>query len=80
MRLGKVLRAISASACGAAVLIGMTLGGGVDWAISHSVWIRLPQLDYHYSQLHNLQGDRQNQFRVSGGIVLRFPPWLWEKQ
>ena len=58
----------------------MVLGGGVDLAISKHYWIRIVQADYHYSQLRNLQGDRQNQFRISGGIVVRFPDWLWERQ
>ena len=49
----------------------MAIGGGVDIAVSKHVWIRALQADYHYSQLRNLQGNQQNQFRIGAGIVLR---------
>jgi outer membrane immunogenic protein len=49
----------------------MAIGGGVDLAISKHIWIRAVQADYHYSELRNLQGDRQNQFRIGAGIVFR---------
>ena len=48
----------------------MTIGGGVDIAVSRHIWIAL-QADYYYSELRNVQGDRQNQFRLIAGIVLR---------
>ncbi|MCL2659965.1 MAG: hypothetical protein FWD64_05545, partial [Acidobacteriaceae bacterium] len=50
----------------------MALGGGLDLNLSRHVWIRVVQADYHYSQLRNVQGNMQNQFRVSGGVVFRF--------
>jgi len=50
----------------------MALGGGVDLAVSKHVWIRAVQVDYHYSELRNLQGNRQNQIRLSAGIVFRW--------
>ena len=49
----------------------MTIGGGVDFALSRHIWIRVVQADYYYSELRNLQGDRQNQFRLGAGIVFR---------
>ena len=49
----------------------LTVGGGLDIAVSKHVWIRAIQADYFYSELRNLQGDRQNQFRIGAGIVLR---------
>lgn len=59
--------------------LGMVLGGGVDWVVSRHTWIRLPQLDYRYSQLRNLYSvqhaggrEQQNQFRISAGIVIRY--------
>ncbi len=48
-----------------------TVGGGLDIAVSKHVWIRALQADYFYSELRNVQGDRQNQLRVGAGIVLR---------
>jgi outer membrane immunogenic protein len=49
----------------------MAIGGGVDLAVSRHIWIRAVQADYHYSELRNIQGDRQNQFRIGAGIVFR---------
>jgi hypothetical protein len=49
----------------------MAIGGGLDLAVSKHIWIRAFHADYHYSELRNLQGDRQNQYRLSAGIVFR---------
>ena len=49
----------------------MTVGGGLDVAMSPYVLIRVVQADYYYSQLRELQGDRQHQVRLSAGIVFR---------
>jgi outer membrane immunogenic protein len=58
----------------------MALGGGVDWTVSRHVWIRLPQADYYHTQFSNLAGNGQNRIRLSAGVVLRFPQWLWQRQ
>jgi len=58
----------------------MALGGGVDLAVSKHIWIRAVQADYYYSELLNRQANRQNQFRIGGGVVYRFPRWFWERQ
>jgi outer membrane immunogenic protein len=49
----------------------MAIGGGVDVAVSKHIWIRALQADYYYSELRNIQGDRQNEFRLGAGIVFR---------
>jgi opacity protein-like surface antigen len=49
----------------------LAVGGGLDIAVSRHIWIRAIQADYHYSELRNLQGDRQNQFRLGAGVVFR---------
>lgn len=49
----------------------MNIGGGIDLAVSRHIWIRAVQADYNYSELRNIQGDRQNQFRIGAGIVFR---------
>jgi hypothetical protein len=49
----------------------MAIGGGLDVAVSRHVWIRALEADYYYSELRNVQGDRQNQFRLGAGIVFR---------
>jgi opacity protein-like surface antigen len=48
-----------------------TVGGGLDIAVSKHIWVRAIQADYFYSELRNLQGDRQNQVRLGAGIVFR---------
>jgi opacity protein-like surface antigen len=55
-----------------------TVGGGVDIAVSKHVWIRAVQADYFYSELRNIQGDRQNQFRIGAGVLFRGPDWQWK--
>jgi outer membrane immunogenic protein len=55
-----------------------TVGGGLDIAVSKHVWIRAVQADYFYSKLRNLQGDRQNQFRIGAGVIFRGPEWTWK--
>jgi outer membrane protein OmpA-like peptidoglycan-associated protein len=51
-------------------------GGGVDWNPSKHVGIRLVQAEYLYTNFNDNRDNRQNNLRVSGGIVLRFgfPP------
>jgi outer membrane immunogenic protein len=58
----------------------LTVGGGLDVNVTRHVWIRALQADYFYSQLRNIQGDRQNQLRIGAGILFRGPehpqiPW-----
>lgn len=51
-----------------------TAGGGVDWKLNHSIGIRLVQAEYLYSQFLNGSGNgnRQNNLRLSGGVVFSF--------
>src|SRR5579862_7133276 len=49
----------------------LTVGGGLDISVSRHIWIRALQADYFYSELRNVQGNRQNQFRLAAGIVFR---------
>ncbi len=49
----------------------MAASGGLDIAVSRHIWIRALKADYNYSSLSNLQGDNQNQFRISAGVVFR---------
>ncbi len=55
-----------------------TVGGGLDIAVSKHIWIRAVQADYFYSELRNLQGDRQNQVRLGAGVVFRGSDWRWK--
>ena len=58
----------------------MALGAGVDLAVSKHVWIRVVQTDYSYTVFRNTVGNRQNNFRVSGGLVFRLPDVLYLKK
>jgi outer membrane immunogenic protein len=49
----------------------MALGGGLDISVSKHIWIRALQVDYYYSELRNLEGNRQNQLRLGAGVVFR---------
>jgi opacity protein-like surface antigen len=55
----------------------LTVGGGLDVNVSKHVWIRALQADYFYSELRNLQGNRQNQFRIGAGVLFRGPDHPW---
>lgn len=55
-----------------------TVGGGLDIAVSKHVWIRAVQADYFYSELRNIQGDRQNQLRIGAGVLFRGPDFNWK--
>jgi hypothetical protein len=48
-----------------------TVGGGVDYTLSHHFSIRPIQAEY-YRTAFNLANNRQNNFRYSAGLVYRF--------
>jgi outer membrane immunogenic protein len=56
----------------------LTVGGGLDLVVSKHVWIRILQADYFYSELRNLQGDRQNQLRIGAGVLFRGADFHWK--
>ena len=47
-------------------------GGGLDWNPKQHLGIRLFQIEYLYTNFNDNRDNRQNNIRVSGGIVLRF--------
>jgi hypothetical protein len=51
-----------------------TVGGGLDWKLSHTFGIRIVQTEYTYSRFLNGTGNdtRQNNVRLSAGILLSF--------
>jgi hypothetical protein len=52
----------------------VTAGVGLDWKLNHTVGIRVIQAEYLYSQFPNasVSDNRQNNVRLSSGIVLSF--------
>ena len=55
----------------------LAVGGGLDVTVSKHIWIRAVQADYFYSELRNIQGDRQHQFRIGAGVLFRVPDFHW---
>lgn len=47
-------------------------GGGLDWNAGRHVAIRLFQADYVLTKFSDNNNDRQNNLRISGGVVFRF--------
>jgi hypothetical protein len=59
---------------GASYALMVTAGVGLDWKLNHTVGIRVIQAEYLYSQFPNasVSDNRQNNVRLSSGIVLSF--------
>ena len=52
--------------------VAAAAGGGLDWNVSRHVGIRLVQAEYLYTGFSDNRDNRQNNLRLSGGIVWRF--------
>jgi hypothetical protein len=50
----------------------MVLGGGLDVNVSRHIAIRAAQADWLYTQFPNGVDNRQNNLRITAGIVFRF--------
>jgi hypothetical protein len=50
----------------------MTVGGGVDVRVSKHVSIRAVNAEYFLTKIPDGLNQRQNNFRLGAGIVLRF--------
>ena len=50
----------------------LTAGGGADWKVSPRIAIRLVQADYLHSEFLNGSGNRQENIRLSTGVVFSF--------
>ncbi len=61
-----------ASLVGSSNAFAMTIGGGFDIGLSPHFAVRAAQLDYFMTRFPNGINDRQNNLRLSAGIVLRF--------
>jgi outer membrane immunogenic protein len=63
---------ISANGASSSTTFAATVGGGLDFRLSHRIAIRPVQIDYFVTTLPNGANDHQNNLRVSSGLVLRF--------
>jgi outer membrane immunogenic protein len=57
---------------GSANAFAMTAGGGVDIGLNRHFAIRAAQIDYYMTRFSNGVNDRQNNLRLSAGVVVRF--------
>lgn len=57
---------------GSSNAFAMTAGGGIDIGLSRRLAIRAAELDYFMTRFKNGVNDRQNNLRVSAGIVFHF--------
>lgn len=57
---------------GSATAFALDAGVGIDVKLSHRFAIRVFQTDYLLTLFSNKGNDRQNNFRVSGGLVIHF--------
>jgi hypothetical protein len=60
------------SALGASDSLLLTAGGGADWSVSPAIRIRLIQAEFLRSQFANGSGNRQENLRLSSGVVFSF--------
>jgi outer membrane immunogenic protein len=51
----------------------LAAGGGLNINLSRHFAVRAFQADYFFTHLPNNQGDRQNNLRLSAGIIFKFP-------
>ena len=51
---------------------GLAAGGGVKTQLKRRLGITIAQFDYVYTQIPNAKNDRQNNIRVSTGIIYNF--------
>jgi peptidoglycan-associated lipoprotein len=68
---GAIAAANSDGAPSSAVF-GATLGGGLDYYLSHSFSLRVVEVDYFVTTFDNLVNGRQNNLRVTAGAAYHF--------
>jgi hypothetical protein len=67
-----LVKGYGASVPNAAVTLAVDLGGGVDLDLNHRFRLRLAQASYLMTTFDNGANNRQNNLRLSAGLVLRF--------
>lgn len=51
----------------------LDLGGGADYVLTHSISVRMVQVDYLRTSLPNISTNWQNNLRLGAGITFHFP-------
>jgi hypothetical protein len=62
----------SSGIAGSPLAFAMTVGVGVDIKITRNLFIRPADVDYYLTLFNNGVNSRQNNLRLSSGIVFRF--------
>jgi len=62
----------SSGLAGSANAFAMIAGGGLDVGITRHIAVRAFEADYYLTHFDNGVNDRQNNFRLAAGIVIRF--------
>ncbi len=62
----------SGSAYGSQDAFAMATGGGIDWNATQHLGIRLVQAEYLLTMLNDNANNRQNNARISAGVVFRW--------
>ncbi len=57
---------------GPASAFAAAAGGGLDFAVSRRVGVRLLEADYYFTHFQNAENSRENNLRLSFGVVFRF--------
>ncbi len=66
------VHASSDSAYGSQDAFAMATGGGLDWNATKHLGVRLIQAEYLLTMLNDRANNRQNNARISAGVVFRF--------
>jgi peptidoglycan-associated lipoprotein len=69
---GTLVQAPNAGAANAGAAFATNLGGGLDLSASRRFSIRLIEADYLLTTFNNGSNNRQNNLRISAGVVLHF--------
>jgi hypothetical protein len=62
----------TAAASSSANSLALQLGGGLDLAVKHRLFLRAFEADWMRTQLPNANNNVQNNIRLAAGIVIRF--------
>lgn len=70
--LGGAHAKLGGSGSGGSSAFALAVGGGVDFGLTRHLALRVGQLDYVYTRFIDIGTGNQNNFRYSGGIVVKF--------
>jgi len=69
---GSLVNGTGVSVPNAGASFAANVGGGLDLAASHRIWIRAIQAEYLPTTFDNGSNNHQNNMRIGSGVLLRF--------